>query len=479
MYKSNKINYDDLFVEYSKKACIFAWKGISITSKFLFSLVSNKKPINYLNDIVLGYGINNNKQFTIKLTDLFTHILTTGKSGSGKSGLMNILAIELLNRNQQIMLLDPDGQELEKIIKRIKNTNKVDIYSLSSEEYILGFNPLVCFEAEIKRRELINDLKSILNGVEEKGRSAYDSSSGYNVDEGLDIVLSLAVEFNYNYFNFLLKKFGQNKAVEIFRNKQINFVDLSRLLDSDLLKTIRNFVNKFLKDKIDNLETQKEKQKLEFAIGRIKKLVANPKLALMLQSRGLNIWDSLNNDQSVLFDLSDLKDADKYFLGKFIFSKVLAFQKNRIKTQDKSLIMLIDEARYIEMPAIAEIIANARKFKMGLILFLQFLGQFKIKEVQESAHNTIVTKVYFMNEDKNNQDTKFLEKRQFINYEYDKINKAVLPVTYKTVEWPKEINKYNINYNKGLKVQDILNLSKIKQANYEKFFLVDKNISLL
>jgi energy-coupling factor transporter ATP-binding protein EcfA2 len=442
--------------------------------KLVFWLFNRNSKKEYKNEIVLGYS--NGKKFSLKVKDLFTHVLVTGKSGFGKSGLMNLLAINLLNNKQQIMLLDPDGQEIPKILQRAKDKSRIDVYSLASNDYILGFNPLICFGNEFERRELVNDLKSILNGNEEKGRSALDTSTGYNVDEALDLVLTLGIEFNYNYFANLLKNFSKEKAVEIFKERQITLIDLSLLLDNiTVLKAIRHHVAEDLKYKIDDLinKSPKETQKIMFAVGRIKKLVSNPKLSLLLQSRGLNIWDSLNKNQSVLFDLSDLKDADKYFLGKFIFSKVLLFQKQRVKTQDKSLILLIDEARYIEMPAIAEIISNARKFKMGLILFTQFLNQFRIKEVRESAQNTINTKINFCNED-SDVNIKFLQKREFLIYENNYETKKVESRVYKTVNWTDIVdNNYRVNQQKGIPVDKITEVFKKKMKDYEKYFIFD------
>jgi DNA helicase HerA-like ATPase len=87
---------------------------------------------------------NRNIQFGIKQSDRLSHIYMIGKTGVGKSTLIEALARQDLSAGRGFALIDPHGDLVEKIAADIPpdHANRVIFLNAPNPSQPYGYNPL-------------------------------------------------------------------------------------------------------------------------------------------------------------------------------------------------------------------------------------------------------------------------------------------------------------------------------------------------
>ncbi|MDT7540579.1 MAG: hypothetical protein QOE33_483 [Acidobacteriota bacterium] len=82
--------------------------------------------------------------FGIKRDDRRAHMYIMGKTGTGKSTLLETLIRHDLSRGQGLALLDPHGDLVEKVLSEVPAERRADLvyFDATDSEHPLGFNPL-------------------------------------------------------------------------------------------------------------------------------------------------------------------------------------------------------------------------------------------------------------------------------------------------------------------------------------------------
>src|ERR1700693_4467790 len=87
---------------------------------------------------------NDNKHFGIKDQDRLGHIYAIGKTGTGKSTLLQNMAISDIEQGNGLCIIDPHGDIAESILKFIPEHRIQDViyFNATDTEFPIGFNPL-------------------------------------------------------------------------------------------------------------------------------------------------------------------------------------------------------------------------------------------------------------------------------------------------------------------------------------------------
>src|SRR6266478_8794023 len=87
---------------------------------------------------------NDDRVFGIKNEDRFLHVYVIGKTGTGKSTLLETMALQDLERGNGFALIDPHGDLVERVAARISEKRRHDVIYLNvpdpTQPY--GYNPL-------------------------------------------------------------------------------------------------------------------------------------------------------------------------------------------------------------------------------------------------------------------------------------------------------------------------------------------------
>jgi len=87
---------------------------------------------------------NDNRLFGIKHEDRFSHVYVIGKTGTGKSTLLEKMALQDLERGNGFALIDPHGDLVARIAARIPESqrNRVIYLNATDPSQPYGYNPL-------------------------------------------------------------------------------------------------------------------------------------------------------------------------------------------------------------------------------------------------------------------------------------------------------------------------------------------------
>src|SRR5437870_9407996 len=87
---------------------------------------------------------NDGRVFGIKDEDRFSHLYVIGKTGTGKSTLIETLALQDLDRGNGFALIDPHGDLVARVASRIPGSQKDRVIYLNAAdpEQPYGYNPL-------------------------------------------------------------------------------------------------------------------------------------------------------------------------------------------------------------------------------------------------------------------------------------------------------------------------------------------------
>ena len=85
---------------------------------------------------------NEAKPFGIKRADRRAHMYVIGKTGTGKSSLLETLIREDIKNGEGLALLDPHGDLIEKVLKAVPEERKVDLiyFNVATAKNPLGFS---------------------------------------------------------------------------------------------------------------------------------------------------------------------------------------------------------------------------------------------------------------------------------------------------------------------------------------------------
>src|SRR3990167_3080234 len=113
------------------------------------------------------------KPFGIKADDRSKHIYVIGKTGMGKSTLLENMAIQDIQNGEGIAFIDPHGGTAEKLLEYVPEERIKDVlyFAPFDMEHPISFNIMEDVGAE-KRHLVVNGLMSIFEKIWEDAWSA-------------------------------------------------------------------------------------------------------------------------------------------------------------------------------------------------------------------------------------------------------------------------------------------------------------------
>src|SRR5262249_32628118 len=87
---------------------------------------------------------NQDALFGIKQADRLSHMYVIGKTGTGKSTLLQTLALQDIAQGRGMMLIDPHGDLAERIVGSIPPHRRDDVvcFNVPDPNQPFGYNPL-------------------------------------------------------------------------------------------------------------------------------------------------------------------------------------------------------------------------------------------------------------------------------------------------------------------------------------------------
>lgn len=298
----------------------------------------------------------------IKRDDRTRHHYCIWKSGTWKSVFLQTLARQDIWNGDGLCLIDPHGDLAEDMLAYIPKERAKDV---------------VYFEAWDEERPMWLNLYEIDN-LDQADRTVNDATEIFLKMFGPEIFWPRIQE----YF-----KYGSLTLLEDFEDRP-TLLDVTRLFTDDgyrefKLKKVTNAVVRNWWEKTYNAMWDREKQEIipyfssKFVSFNTNRLIRN----IIWQTKSAFKFDDIMNNQKILLiNLSKGKiwEMNAQLLGMIIVSKVYnaAMARASIPEKDrKDFYLYVDEFQNFVSGTFADILSEARKYRLGLIMAHQYIAQ--------------------------------------------------------------------------------------------------------
>lgn len=309
--------------------------------------------------------------FGIKRVDRRRHLYIIGKSGVGKTKLLELMLRQDITYNHGLCLIDPHGDVIDAMLDYIpkERIDDVCIIDPTDLDFPASFNPLANVDPLFKFQ--------LTQGLIE----VFQKQFGANWTPRLEHVFRFTCLALLDYphatmrgmISMLTDRNYRQKVVEYITDDMvkrffaIEFADWSEKFDTDAIIPLVNKLGQFLSDPLlRNIFGQKQ-NKID-----ISKLMNEQKIILINLSKGR------------------LGEENSSFLGSIFLTKIKQAGMERAaipEKERKDFYIYVDEFQNVVTQTFENILSEARKYGLNLTMAHQYVGQIITKVHQAVLGN--------------------------------------------------------------------------------------------
>ncbi len=321
---------------------------------------------------------NEFKKFGIKTDDRRRHMYLIGKTGMGKSTILENMIIDDIRAGHGVAVVDPHGDLAEKIIEYIptERINDVVHFNPSDINFPIAFN--VVEQVEPHLRHLV---ASGLIGVFQKlWADSWGPRLEYILRNAILAILDFPGSTLMGVVRMLSDKNYRKKVVSNIKDPVVKafwekeFSGYADKFASEAVSPIQNKVGQFLSSSL-----------MRNIIGQVKS--------------SIDIRDIMDNGKILIMNLSKgrIGEDNSALLGAMMITKIQLAAMSRVDVPEierRDFYLYIDEFQNFSTDSFANILSEARKYRLNLILAHQYIEQLSEK-VKPAVFGNVGTMVVF------------------------------------------------------------------------------------
>ncbi|HTW96471.1 MAG TPA: CxxC-x17-CxxC domain-containing protein [Candidatus Methylomirabilis sp.] len=321
---------------------------------------------------------NRKLKFGIKTDDRRRHMYLIGKTGMGKSTILENMIVADIRAGRGVAVVDPHGDLAEKIMQYIPAERIKDViyFNPSDTEYPIAFN--IVEAVDIKVRHLV---ASGLVGVFKK---LWADSWGPR----LEYILRNAILAVLDYPNSTLLSVIQMLSDKAYRKKVMAEVK-DPVVKSFWLKEFASYADKFASEAVSPIQN-KVGQFLSSSL--IRNIVGQTRSSI-------DVREAMDQGKILVMNLSKghIGEDNSALLGAMMITKIQLAAMSRVdipEKERKDFYLYIDEFQNFSTESFATILSEARKYHLNLIIAHQYMEQLT-DEVKAAVFGNVGTLVAF------------------------------------------------------------------------------------
>jgi len=349
------------------------------------------------NDITLFAKTNfRNKEvaFGIKRDDRRRHVYIIGKTGMGKTTMIENMVIQDVLAGNGVAFVDPHGDSVEKVLDYIPSNRINDVVYLNpaDDDFPIAFNPLESVDPKYKHL-----VASGLMGVFTKiWAGVWSARMEYILNNTILALLDSPGNTLLGIARMLVNKAYRKRIVDNIKDPVVK---------SFWVDEFANYNDKFRNEAIAPIQN-KVGQFLSSAI--IRNIVGQTKSSIDLR-------DIMDNKKIFLINLSKgrIGEDNSALLGAMIITKLQLSAMSRVDIPEETrsdFYLYVDEFQNFATESFANILSEARKYRLNLIVAHQYIGQLvqdRNTTVRDAIFGNVGTLLCFR---MGAEDAEFLEK---------------------------------------------------------------------
>lgn len=324
---------------------------------------------------------NKSVTFGIKEKDRTRHTYIIGKTGMGKSTLLENLAIQDINNGEGVCVIDPHGSLAEKLLDHIPESRIKDViyFAPFDTDSPIGLNVLEKVEKE-KRHLVANGIMAAFKKI---WVDAWSARMEYILT---NIILALLENDNQSLL-------GVNRMLT---DKEYRKMIVSNVTDP----TVKEFWEKEYASYTDRF-AQEAAPAIQNKVGQF---VGNPLIRNIVgqQKTSIDLRDVMDSKKILIVNLSKGKvgEGNANLIGSLLITKIYLAAMSRADVGAHELenlppfYLYVDEFQNFANESFANILSEARKYNLALTVAHQYIEQMT-DEVKAAVFGNVGTMITF------------------------------------------------------------------------------------
>lgn len=320
---------------------------------------------------------NKRVRFGIKKKDRSKHMYVIGKTGMGKSTLLENLAIQDIQNGEGLAFIDPHGKTADLLLEYVPEHRIKDViyFAPFDLDHPVSFNVLEDVGAE-KRHLVVNGLMSAFKRIWVDAFSAR-----------MEYILSNIMLALLEYPDSTLMGVNRMLVDKEFRNTVVNNIT-DPSVRSFWVDEYAKYTDKFAAEAAPAIQN------------KVGQFVANPLVRNIIgqPKSSFDIREIMDQKKILIINLSKgrVGEANANLLGAMIITKIYLAAMSRADMSETELkkaaefYLYVDEFQSFANESFADILSEARKYKLALVIAHQYIEQMT-EEVRAAVFGNVGT----------------------------------------------------------------------------------------
>lgn len=314
----------------------------------------------------------------VERDDRRRHMYIIGKTGTGKSEFLKTMIMQDIHAGEGIAVVDPHGDLVEDILLQIppKRAEDVILFDPSDLERPMGFNMLDA-KTEQQRHFVANSIIGLMYKLFDPNKTGI-----------------IGPRFEHAVRNALLT---------VMYEEGSTFIEVVRVLTDqnyvqELLPKVQDpIIRRYWTDQIAQTSDFHKSEVLDYIVSKFGRFVTNKMIRNIIgQSKSaFDFRKVMDEGKILLINLSKGKigEENASFLGLVLVPKILVAAMSRQDmemSKRRDFFLYVDEFQNFATPDFAQILSEARKYRLSLIVANQFIGQME-EEIKNAIFGNVGT----------------------------------------------------------------------------------------
>jgi hypothetical protein len=321
---------------------------------------------------------NEIRKFGLKKKDRRLHTYIIGKTGTGKSTLMENMIYDDIREGRGVAVVDPHGELIDHILNYIPPERVQDViyFNPADSDFPVGFNLLENVNPEMKN--------VVASGVVGIFKKIFGESWGPR----LEYILRNAVLALLDYPNSTLVGVMRVLTDNAFRRLVVSTIK-DPVIKDFFINEYEKYEPKFRQEAIAPIQN---KVGQFLSSSTIRNIIGQPKSTI-------NVGDIMNQGKILLADLSTGKigEDNSALLGSMLITKIQLSAMDRTNIPEderRDFYLYVDEFQNFATDSFATILSEARKYRLDLVMTNQYISQMP-ETVANAVFGNVGTMVAF------------------------------------------------------------------------------------
>ena len=321
------------------------------------------------------------KPFGIKARDRQRHMYVIGKTGMGKSTLLENMAIQDIQNGEGMAFIDPHGSAAEKLLEYVpeERVNDIVYFAPFDMENPISFNVMEDVGAD-KRHLVVSGLMSTFKKI---WVDAWSARMEYILTNALLVLIEYPDTTLLSVNRLFTDKAYRNKVVDYCKDPAVKsfwvdeFANYTDRFAAEALPAIQNKIGQFTGNPLIRNIIGQPKSSFD-----IRKIMDEKKIIIMNLSKGL------------------IGETNANLLGSMLTTRIYLAAMSRadlpvsvMKTMP-NFYFYVDEFQSFANATFADILSEARKYHLNLIIAHQYVEQME-EDVRNAVFGNVGTTVAF------------------------------------------------------------------------------------